>query len=345
MKVIKSKFGRHPNGQDVYSFNIENDNGINVRIITFGGIITHLFTPDRNGIPGDIVTGFDTLEGYLGVHPYFGTITGRCANRISNGKFTIDGIEYTLAQNAGKNHLHGGITGFDKKLWTPSIYQSPVEAGIVLAAESPDMDEGYPGNLLVEVQYILNNQNELIIKYKAETDKPTFVNLTNHSYFNLSACKKEIYDHILWLDADYITEVSSDSIPTGKFIHVEGTVFDFRKPKSVGNDIALIPPGYDHNYVINKDENELRLFSRLEHPESGRIMETLTTEPGVQLYTSNYLDGSIQGKQGIKYKKHFAICLETQHYPDTPNRPEFPSTLLLPRKFYNQTTIYRFPKI
>ncbi len=342
MKVRKSIFGVHPNGKDVHAYYIENDKGISVNIIDFGGIITHLNVPDKKGEPGDIVLGFDTLEEYLGPHPYFGCIVGRCANRISKGKFIIDGKEYVLVQNAGKNHLHGGIEGFDKKIWTSEAYQATDEAGVALAMESPDMEEGYPGNLMTEVRYVLNNNNELIIDYVAQTDKPTFINLTNHSYFNLSACKTPVYDHIMYLNADYITEVDDESIPSGRYLNVSGTVFDFREPKTLGKDIGSIPPGYDHNYVLNKGENELKLISKLIHPDSGRIMETLTTEPGVQIYTSNYLDGSIRGKNDIQYTKHFAVCLETQHFPDTPNRPEFPSTLLLPGKKYKQTTVYRF---
>jgi len=343
MNVQKLKFGTHPSGKDISLYDITNSNGLNVKIIDYGGIITHLNVPDKNGKTGDIVLGFDTLGEYMAEHPYFGGIIGRCANRISNGKFSIDGIEYRLAQNAGNNHLHGGIEGFDKKIWTSEIYQTNQEAGVILAVESPDMEEGYPGNVMAEVRYILTDKNELIIHYTTQSDKPTFINLTNHSYFNLSACKTPVYDHVLYLDADYITEVNDDSIPTGHYLDVTGTVFDFRKPKSIGKEIDKIPPGYDHNYVLNKDESELKLISRLEHPDSGRVMETLTTEPGVQLYTSNYLNGKLKGKNGISYGKHFAVCLETQHFPDTPNRPEFPSNLILPGKTYSQTTIYRFP--
>ena len=343
MKVSETLFGKHPEGRNVYSYKIENDNGIIVNILNYGGIISHLFTPDKTGQPGDIVLGFETLDEYLAGHPYFGAIVGRFANRISKGRFIINDMEYNLAVNNGPNHLHGGIKGFDKKIWTCDRFQTMEEAGVTLALESPDMEEGYPGNLLVEVQYSLNNKNELVIRYKAQTDQTTHINLTNHSYFNLSACKTNIYDHILYLDADCITEPDSENIPTGNMPDVTNTPFDFRNPKAVGKDIAMVPPGYDHNYVLNKNNNELKLISKLEHPGSGRIMETLTTEPGVQLYTSNFLDGSLKGKQNIRYDKHFAICLETQHFPDSPNNPTFPSTLLKPGNNYQQTTIYRFP--
>lgn len=345
MKIQKKLFGRHPSGNDIFSFNIFNDNGISVSIINFGGIISHLFIPDKHGKIEDVVLGFDTLDGYLAGHPYLGAIVGRYANRIKNGRFKINEQEYLLAINDGPNHLHGGISGFDKKIWAAEQFQNNIEAGVNLRLDSPDMEEGYPGNLQITVQYSLNNNNELNIKYSARTDKPTHINITNHSYFNLSACKSEIYDHILQINADTITESDSTNIPTGRLLDVSGTYFDFRKPKKVGKHIKNLPSGYDHNYVLNKHENELELISRLEDPFSGRIMETLTTQPGVQLYTSNFLDGSIKGKNNIKYIKHLALCLETQHFPDSPNQAGFPSTLLNPGNEFSQMTIYRFPKI
>jgi len=344
MKIQTNLFGKHPEGKDIYTFNISNDNGIIVRIINFGGIITHLFIPDKEGKSDDVVLGFDTLDNYLNEHPYFGAIVGRYANRIKNGKFIINNKEYKLATNNGANHLHGGISGFDKKIWTPEKYQTNEEAGVILTLDSPDMEEGYPGHVKAEILYTLNNKNELAIKYSARTDKPTHINLSNHSYFNLSACKKPIYDHVLYIDADFVTDIDDMNIPTGKFLDITGTCFDFRKPKEIGKDIDSLPYGYDHNYILNKNSNELKLISRLEHPESGRIMETLTTEPGIQLYTSNFLDGTIIGKNNIKYVKHFAVCLEAQHFPDSPNNPGFPSTLLNPGDTYNQITIYRFPR-
>ncbi len=345
MKIQKELFGRHPSGNEIFSFNIFNDNGISVRIINFGGIITHLFIPDKYGKTEDIVLGFDTLDGYLAKHPYFGAIVGRYANRIKNGRFKINEQEYILAINDGPNHLHGGISGFDKKIWAAEQFQNNIETGVNLRLESPDMEEGYPGNLQVTVQYSLNNNNELIIKYSARTDKPTHINITNHSYFNLSACKTEIYNHVLQINADTITENDNTNIPTGQLSDVSGTYFDFRKPKKIGQDIKHLPFGYDHNYVLNKHENELKLISILEDPFSGRMMETFTTQPGVQLYTSNFLDGSIKGKNNIKYIKHLALCLETQHFPDSPNQAGFPSTLLNPGDEFSQMTIYRFPKL
>ena len=342
MHITKEVFGLHPGGEVIHKYRMQNDNGITVSVINFGGIVSHLYTPDKKGKIEDIVAGFDNLEGYLGDHPYFGCIVGRYANRISNGNFTLDGKKYTLAVNNGPCHLHGGIIGFDKKIWKAKEFSNAEEIGVKLNMQSPDGDEGYPGNLIVEVTYALNNKNELIIRYSAESDKPTHINLTNHSYFNLSAFKNNIYDHLLTLDADYITEVDDNSVPSGKLIPVADTPMDFRKPKNFGKEIDKIPPGYDINFVINKKEDECKLFARLEDPETGRIMEALTTEPGVQIYTANYFDG-IAGKNNVKYMKHDAVCLETQHFPDSPNRPEFPSTLLLPGKKYLQTTVYRFP--
>lgn len=344
MKIQTNLFGKDPDGRDIYSFNISNDHGIQVRIINYGGIITHLFTPDKYGKSEDIVLGFDKMEDYLQGHPYFGAIVGRYANRIKNAKFKINDKEYTLAVNNGPNHLHGGIIGFDKKTWEAEGFFSENEAGVNMSLVSPDMDEGYPGNLYIEVQYILNNKNELIINYLARTDKTTHLNLTNHSYFNLSGCKTPIYDHILQIDADAITETDEMNIPSGKIMDISGTALDFRKAKEIGRDIESLTIGYDHNYVLNKAESELKLISRLEHAPTGRIMEVLTTEPGMVVYTSNFLDGNLIGKNNVKYIKHFAVCLETNHFPDSPNHPEFPATLLNPGEKYTQTTIYRFPQ-
>lgn len=342
MKITEGKFGKHPNGQAISKFTIENDNGISLNIINYGGIITHLYTPDRDGKTADIVLGFDDLPGYLGKHPYFGTIVGRFCNRIAGGKFSIDGRKYTLAVNNGPNHLHGGIIGFDKKIWLAQKFTTNDEVGVKLAIESPDGDEGYPGNLLVEVEYALNNNNELIIRYSAQTDKPTHVNLTNHSYFNLSGCKNNILDHVLNIDADSYTETDQEQTTTGNILSVVGTALDFRTPKPIGRDLSKVPPGYDHNFVINRKKNEeIQFVARLEDPYSGRVMETFSTVPGVQLYTANYLDGS-PGKNNTPYVKHMAICLETQHFPNSPNIPAFPSTLLQPGEKYSQTTVYKF---
>ena len=339
---IKSKeFGILPDGTKIFSYQLENNNGILIRIINYGGIITHIFTPDKRGKSGDIVLGFDNLQDYLSAHPYFGAIIGRFANRIANASFSIDNRTYNLAANNGQNHLHGGIIGFDKKVWLAVRNITTEFVSLKLAYESPDGEESYPGNLMVEVEYILNNQNELVINYTAQTDKKTHINLTNHSYFNLNGSENTIYDSNLQIDADYITEVAEGSIPTGKLLSVSNTPFDFRNPKKIGRDINDVPGGFDHNYVINGFTGHLVRCARAEDPATGRTLEVLTTQPGVQLYTSNYIT-EIEGKEGRKYKKHSAFCLETQHFPDSPNKQNFPGTLLNPGETYQESTIYRF---
>lgn len=312
-----------------------------VDITNYGGIVTAIRIPDRKKEPGDIVLGFDNLEDYLGEHPYFGAIVGRCANRIDKGEFTLEGKEYKLVQNNGPNHLHGGTRGFDKVLWTAATEKTMDSVSLKLGYVSEDMEEGYPGNLMVEVDYTLNDQNELIISYRATTDKTTHVNLTNHSYFNLNNCKGDILGHELMIDADNVTELNEHSIPTGKMLKVDGTCFDFRSAKPVGRDIADTEPGYDINYVVNGFDGELNRIATLYHEGTGRSMDVLTTQPGVQLYTANYVDG-IRGKEGIVYNKHAAVCLETQAFPDAPNQQLFPSTVLHPGDEYHEVTIYRF---
>jgi aldose 1-epimerase len=341
MDIITEEFGILPDGTKVFSYQLENDKGIIIRIINYGGIITHIFAPDRKGIQDDIVLGFDNLHDYLSEHPYFGAIIGRYANRIANGCFTLDDKTYHLAVNNGKNHLHGGIVGFDKKVWLAVRNITTEFVSLKMAIESPDGEEFYPGNVMVEVEYILNNQSELIINYIAQTDKKTHVNLTNHSYFNLNGCKSNVHDLSLQIDADYITEVDEGSIPTGNYMPVDKTAFDFRQPKKIGRDIASIPMGYDHNYVINEFSGHLKKCARVEDPASGRTLEVLTTQPGVQLYTSNYIT-EIKGKEGKIYRKQSAFCLETQHFPDSPNKHNFPSTVLNEGETYMESTIYRF---
>ncbi len=341
MDITAKDFGTMPDGSKIVSYKLENDNGVSFRVINYGGIITHLMTPDKNGHADDVVLGFDNLQDYLGPHPYFGAIIGRYANRISKGSFVLDGVSYSLAVNNGPNHLHGGIVGFDKKVWLAVRNVSTEFVSVKLACESPDGEESYPGTLMVEVEYLLNNQNELVINYTAQTDKKTHVNLTNHSYFNLNGGKGDVLGYSLQIDADYVTEPDKDSIPTGKILPVKDSAFDFRTPKEIGRDIAQVPPGYDHNFILNGNPGHLRQIARVVDPVSGRTLEVLTTEPGVQLYTANYID-SIVGKNELLYKKHSAFCLETQHYPDSPNQQNFPSTVLLPGETYMQTTIYRF---
>ncbi|MFC2090622.1 aldose epimerase family protein [Bacteroidota bacterium] len=341
MEITSHEFGKLPDGTTAILFRMNNGKGMEVDITNYGGIVTAIRIPDRHKQPGDVVLGFDSLEGYLGEHPYFGAIIGRVANRIGKGRFVLDGKEYIIAQNNGENHLHGGLIGFDKVLWSAKTEQKKDWVSLILRYKSKDMEEGYPGNLQVEVEYNLNEENELIISYKALTDKRTHINLTNHSYFNLNNCRGDILDHELMIDADQVTELGEESIPTGRILDVDGTCFDFRTAKPIGRDIDDTPPGYDINYVVNDYDGELHRIASVYNEKSGRTMDVLTTEPGIQLYTSNYIE-EIEGKEGLKYKKHAALCLETQHFPDTANQPHFPTTILEPGEEYRQQTIYRF---
>ncbi len=341
MEIIKNAFGTLPDGREAFLFSLKNDAGMEVDITNYGGIITSIRIPDKKKEPGDVVLGFNTLEDYLREHPYFGAIVGRFANRIDKGQFTLEGEKYKLAQNNGPNHLHGGIRGFDKVLWTAATEKTTESISLKLGYVSEEMEEGYPGNLMVEVDYTLNDQNELMISYRATTDKATHVNLTNHSYFNLNNCMGDIFEHELMIDADTVTELNEHSIPTGKLLKVEDTCFDFRSAKPIGQDITETEPGYDINYIVNSYDGDIKRIATLYHEDTGRSMDVLTTQPGVQLYTSNYVDG-IKGKEGIIYHKHSAVCLETQHFPDAPNQQSFPSTVLHPGDEYFQVTIYRF---
>ncbi len=327
-------------GQKVKEIILENKNGIKVTILNYGGIIKNLWVPDRNGKLKDIVLGFDDFEPYLENPPYFGAIIGRVANRISGAKFVIDGKEYKINTKFENYALHGGIIGFDKKIWDAKPYVIDGEQGVELNYLSPDGEEGFPGNLKTRVIYRLTDYNELIIEYFAETDKPTHVNLTNHSYFNMSDDDK-VYGHRLWIPAEKVTETDENIIPTGKFVTVKGTPLDFTEMHAIGDRIHEIKVGYDHCYVFDKPDNEMAPAAKVVEPESGRTMEVYTTCPSVQLYTGNYLD-NIEGKGGKKYPNHGAFCLETQLLPDAANRPEFPSTLLLPDDIYSHTTVFKF---
>jgi len=343
MRIHKNFFDKGGKEKGVYLFSLVNDKGTEVKITNYGACVTSIKTIDGNGKFDDIVLGFDTLEQYEEGHPYFGVICGRYANRISKGEFSIDKSTYKLPANDGKNTLHGGLKGFDKVIWMAGTLENKDEVGVKLIYLSPDMEEGFPGNLVIEVTYLLNNNNELIILYSAKTDKTTVINVTNHSYFNLGGCKKEIYDHVLIINSDKLTEVNSEAIPTGKILNVAGTGFDFREPTRIGSTINSIKGGYDHNYVLNKKKaGEYSLAAKVSDPESGRFMETYTTEPGIQFYTGNFLDGSKTGKNGIVYNKHYGLCLETQHYPDSPNQKDFPGTLLKAGETYTQKTVYKF---
>jgi aldose 1-epimerase len=341
MNITVSDFGFLPDGRKAQLFTLDNEKGMIVKITNYGGIITSLCLPDREGKPGDIVLGFDSLTEYLNPHPYFGAVIGRFANRIAGGVFRLNGNEYRLKINNGPNHLQGGLSGLDKKLWraTKDISKDKIE--LKLACESADMEEGYPGNLMVETVYSLNEENELGIEYHAKSDKDTIINLTNHSYFNLNGMKKTVHDHILQLDANFYTPADESNIPTGELRSVENTAFDFRNPRALGAGIQELEAGYDHNFVLNKPDNELSWFASLKDPFSGRVMEAATTQPGVQLYTSYYVR-NIKGKNNMIYQPFSAVCLETQHFPDSPNKDHFPGVILRSGEKYFQKTIYKF---
>mgnify|MGYP001396115194 FL=1 len=328
---------------------LKNARGVEVEILTYGGIVRSIRVPDRNGEMANVVLGFKTAEEYRGAHPYFGCITGRYANRIAGGKFTLDGVEYTLATNDGPNSLHGGAKGFDKREWSVDRV-TPTE--LALSYLSPDGEEGYPGNLDVKVVYTLTDENALRIDYTAATDKPTIVNLTNHSYFNLKGeGSGSITGHILMINADRYTPINENLIPTGELAPVAGTPFDFRLPKIIGGGLRAAHPqivrglGYDHNFVLARpsfDDTSLILAARLYEPDSGRVMEVHTTEPGIQFYSGNMLDSRLAGASGRVYRQSDGLALETQHFPDSPNQPHFPSTVLRPGETYRSTTIYAF---
>jgi aldose 1-epimerase len=343
--VTRAPFGKMPDGRSVEVFTLTNANGVEVRAITYGGIITSLRVPDRQGTSGDVVLGFDGLEPYLKGHPFFGAIVGRYGNRIAGGQFTLDGRTYKLATNNGPNHLHGGNVGFDKAVWAAEPLASGV--GVAFSHTSPDGDEGYPGTLKVRVTYTLTDRNELAVEYRATTDKPTPVNLTQHSYFNLAG-SGDILGHELRIDANRFTPVDDTLIPTGELAPVDGTPFDFRTPTLVGaridgSDTQLkYGRGYDHNFVLNGSAGVLRPVVRLVEPKSGRTLDVATTEPGLQFYTGNFLDGTLKGKGGQVYNRRAGLCLETQHYPDSPNKPSFPSAIVRPGKDYHSRTVFRF---
>lgn len=350
MELSGELFGYTPAGEKVYIFTMRNNNGIVVKITNFGGIVTSLLVPDRQDQFADVVLGFDNLEGYLGGHPYFGALVGRYANRIGNAAFEIDGELYRLSANEGKNQLHGGNRGFDKIVWECSTDENNSSPSLVLSCLSPHGSEGYPGNLSAVVVYSLTDRDELVIRYNVKTDRPTHVNLSHHGYFNLSGGKEAVLGHELMVNASRYTATDDQLIPTGELAGVEGTPLDFRKIKPVGKDISLINGGYDNNYVLDKDDQggiagpykNNSPDALLYEPVSGRTVELYTTQPGLQVYTGNFLDGSIRGKDNIVYDRHWGICLEAQHFPDSPNKPGFPSTLLKPGDTYRHTTIYRF---
>lgn len=345
--ISKQPFGATTEGTAVDIYTLRNRHGVEARICNYGGIVVSLKVPDRNGQMGDVVLGYDNLAGYLKSSPYFGCLVGRYGNRIAKGKFTLNGKEYTLATNNYPNALHGGIKGFDKVVWAAKILATSEGPGLELRYLSKDGEEGYPGNLSVIAVYILTDDNGLRLDYTATTDKETVVNLTQHSYFNL-AQKGDILNHVVMIDSDKFTPVDSTLIPTGELRPVNGTPFDFRKPTPIGlrineNDEQLkFGNGYDHNWVINKPIGQLGLIAKVTEPTTGRVLEVLSSEPGLQFYTGNFLDGTITGKGNWTYQFRNGFCMEPQHYPDSPNRAEFPSVVLKPGQVYKNTIIYRF---
>jgi len=344
--VKKEAFGKTPEGVEVELYTLINTSGMTAKIMTYGAILTELDVPDRDGKMGDVVLGFDDLKGYLAGHPYFGATVGRVANRIAKGRFTLDGKEYKLAVNNKPNTLHGGLKGFDKVVWQAEPVKTADGAAMKFTYVSKDGEEGYPGNLTATVVYTLTNENALRLDYTAKTDKATPVNLTNHSYFNLAGAKSgDILNHELTLNADKYTPADDTFIPTGEIKPVKDTPLDFIKPKRIGERIEQLkgePGGYDHNFVLNSAGKELALAATVREPKTGRIMEMFTTEPGVQFYTGNFLDGKQTGRGGVVYKKHGGFCLEAQHFPDSVNHANFPSMVLKPGETYRQVTIYKF---
>ncbi len=347
--ITQNPFGTAPGGQAVSLYTLTNRHGMTVKITNYGGIVTSILVPDRNGKLGDVVLGYDSVAGYIKGSPYFGALIGRYANRIAKGKFGLDGKVYTLAVNNGVNHLHGGKIGFDKKVWAATPLHMKSGVGLSLKLYSPDMEEGYPGSLAVHVVYTLSDDNALKINYTAVTDKDTVLNLTNHSYFNLNgAGNGTVLGQRMMINADRYTPIDKTSIPLGPLAPVAGTPFDFRRSHVIGERIEQKNTqlkngaGYDHNFVLNHSGHSLILAAQAYSPKTGRVLTVYTTEPGIQLYTGNFLDGTNVGKGGKVYNKRGAFCLETQHFPDSPNHPAFPTTMLRPGQVYRQTTIDQF---
>ena len=348
--VVQEPFGTTPEGDSVDLFKFTNANGVEVRAISYGGTIISLETPDREGVTGDVVLGFDNLQAYLDGTPYFGAIIGRYGNRIGGARFELEGATFTLAANDGPNHLHGGDRGFDKVIWQGEPFGNETGVGVVFRYTSPDGEEGFPGTLQAQVTYTLTDSDELVVDYLATTDAPTPVNLTQHSYFNLAGHGAgDILGHELVIAADEFTPVEATLIPTGEIVPVEGTPFDFRTPHAIGERIGADDEqlgyggGYDHNWVLNGTPADgMTLAAQVHEPTSGRTMEIITTEPGIQFYSGNFLDGTLTGKEGAVYRHRTGFCLETQHYPDSPNKPAFPSTILNPGEEYRTRTVFRF---
>jgi len=346
-RIQKQAFGKTADGQAVDIYTLTNARGMEARITNYGGVVVSLKAPDRSGKMDDVTLGYENLDGYLTDKRFFGGIIGRYGNRIAKGKFSLNGQTYTLVTNNGENHLHGGTKGFDKQIWQATEINDPKNPGLKLTYLSKDGEEGYPGNLSVTVVYTLTNDNELKIEYGATTDKDTVVNLTNHSYFNLAG-KGTILNHEVMLNADKFTPTDKGAIPTGEQRAVKGTPMDFTQATAIGARInqedeqLKFGTGYDHNWVLNSSGGTLALAARVTESSSGRVMEVWTTEPGIQFYTGNFLDGTVTGKGGQAYQQRSGFCLETQHFPDSPNKPAFPSTVLKPGQKYATTTVYKF---
>jgi len=347
LNLTSKSFGATPDGITANLYTLSSDRGLDVSITNYGGAITSIKTPDRKGDVGDVLLGYETLDEYVRHPRYLGALIGRHANRIALGRFKLNGQTYQLAQNNGENHLHGGDKGFHKVLWDAEAKQENEELVLQLSYLSCDGEEKYPGNLSVIVKYVVTNSNELRIEYGATTDKDTIVNLTNHSYFNL-ACTGDILNHELMINAGSFTPVTSDLIPTGEIRSVENTPFDFRQSKAIAADIhkpydqLSFTGGYDHNFVIKMTGRSVKLAARVREPRSGRSLEILTTQPGIQFYSGNFLDGSLSGKGGVYYQKYAGFCLETQHFPDAPNHENFPSTVLRAGETYNEVAVFKF---
>ena len=344
--IKEEDFGKMPDGSAIHIYTLTNKGGMEARITNYGGILVSLTAPDRHGAMADVVLGFDTLSGYLNnPGPYFGALIGRYGNRIGQARFTLDGKEYNVPKNNGANSLHGGSQGFDKRVWTPRMLQDGV---LELTYMSKDGEEGYPGNLKANVVYHLTDANELRIDYTATTDADTVVNLTNHSYFNLNGGGGDILGHVVTINADRYLPVDAGLIPTGELLPVDGTPFDFRKPTAIGARIEQadeqlkLGRGYDHNWVLKKIGSGLALAARVEDPASGRVLEVSTDQPGLQFYSGNGLNGRLTGKGGVAYVRHAGLAMETQHFPDSPNKPAFPSVTLKPEQVFKSTTVYRF---
>ncbi|MBI5915136.1 MAG: galactose mutarotase [Bacteroidetes bacterium] len=352
--ITKSPFGTLPDGTSVDLYTLTNKNGLEAKITNYGGIVVSLKTPDRNGKFEDIVLGYDSLAQYVADNPYFGAIVGRYGNRIAKGRFTLEGKTYTLAKNNGENHLHGGLKGFDKAVWEASPFKANGGVSLTLSRISPDMEEGYPGNLELRVIYSLTNDDKFQIEYSAASDKSTHINLTHHSYFNLTGnAKRDILGHVLNINSRAYMPVDSGLIPLGFYKMLAGTPFDFQQPKPIGQDINAADEqlkfgqGYDHCWVLTREaaaipDGKMFLAATVYEPESGRVMEISTTEPGIQFYSGNFLDGKYKGKGGVVYQDRWGFCLETQHMPDSPNHPEYPPTVLSPGFIYSSATVHKF---